>query len=371
MAVARRRVPELMDDPALDYTQHLFALRGLANLNRWSQAAWPFVEPIRRLAADLGRPLRVLDVAAGGGDVPRRLLRCGLPAEFTGCDLSETALDVWRCHFLPAFRHDVVRDPLPGGYDLVMCSLFLHHLDEPDVIRVIANMKRAAGRMVVATDLVRGRLNLGLVTLGSRLLSRSPVVHFDAPASVRAAFTPAELRALAKAAGLDGATVRTGGPVPHGADLGAAVTGTISAYYAVSLRWDAVVVGAGPAGATAARELARRGRSVLLVDKATFPRPKVCGCCLNGSALATLERVGLGDLPARNRAVPLDRTRLFAGGRAAEVRLPVGVALSRSVFDVPRSSRRRWTPGRRFCPIARPDRGSARSTHRLAGRTPG
>jgi len=97
--------------------------------------------------------------------------------------------------------------------------------------------------------------------------------------------------------------------------------------------WDVVVVGAGPAGSLAARELARLGRSVLLVDRATFPRGKVCGCCLNGSALETLAAVGLGDLPKRLGAVPLNGVTLAAGGRRASVRLPSGVALSREAFD--------------------------------------
>lgn len=111
------------------------------------------------------------------------------------------------------------------------------------------------------------------------------------------------------------------------------ISASLTPAEAVGRRWDAVVVGAGPAGATAARELARRGRAVLLVDRASFPRPKVCGCCLNGSALATLAAVGLGDLPERLGAVPLGETRLFAGGRAASVRLPAGVALSRTALD--------------------------------------
>jgi flavin-dependent dehydrogenase len=97
--------------------------------------------------------------------------------------------------------------------------------------------------------------------------------------------------------------------------------------------WDAAVIGAGPAGAVAARELARRGLSVLLIDRATFPRWKVCGCCLNRSALGTLAAVGLGRLAGECEAVPLERMRLAAGGRSAELRLPGGVALSREAFD--------------------------------------
>jgi flavin-dependent dehydrogenase len=102
---------------------------------------------------------------------------------------------------------------------------------------------------------------------------------------------------------------------------------------AAEREWDAAVVGAGPAGAVAARELARRGRAVLLIDRAAFPRPKVCGCCLNSSALGTLAAVGLGELVGRCRAVPLGWVRLAAGGRCAELRLPGGAALSREAFD--------------------------------------
>ena len=66
------------------------------------------------------------------------------------------------------------------------------------------------------------------------------------------------------------------------------IAATVQFDEAVNQTWDVIVVGAGPAGSLTARELARLGRRVLLVDKASFPRPKVCGCCLSGSALAAL-----------------------------------------------------------------------------------
>jgi 2-polyprenyl-6-methoxyphenol hydroxylase-like FAD-dependent oxidoreductase len=98
-----------------------------------------------------------------------------------------------------------------------------------------------------------------------------------------------------------------------------------------SPEWDALVVGAGPAGSVTARELARRGLRVLLVDKANFPRPKVCGCCLNAAAVAAVRRLGLGHVLAG--AVPLDRVIIAANGRTARLRLPRGLALSRETFD--------------------------------------
>lgn len=98
-------------------------------------------------------------------------------------------------------------------------------------------------------------------------------------------------------------------------------------------RWDVVVVGAGPAGSMAARELARSGAAVLLVDKAKFPRGKVCGCCLNGMALAELGAVGLAHLPDRLGAVGLSEFQIASCGRSVSVPLPAGASISREALD--------------------------------------
>jgi len=60
-----------------------------------------------------------------------------------------------------------------------------------------------------------------------------------------------------------------------------------------AVAWDAVVIGAGPAGSMAARALAERGYTVLIVDRADFPREKVCGDGLIPDALQCLRRAGL------------------------------------------------------------------------------
>ncbi|HEY7310937.1 MAG TPA: FAD-dependent monooxygenase [Gemmataceae bacterium] len=111
------------------------------------------------------------------------------------------------------------------------------------------------------------------------------------------------------------------------------IAATTSPREAARCTWDAVVVGAGPAGAMAARELARRGLTVLLVDRATFPRWKVCGCCLNAHALATLQAAGLRELVPQCGAVPLREICLAAVGRDARLPLSGGVSLSRETFD--------------------------------------
>ncbi|MGH6855526.1 MAG: FAD-dependent oxidoreductase, partial [Aestuariivirga sp.] len=80
---------------------------------------------------------------------------------------------------------------------------------------------------------------------------------------------------------------------------------TLAISDALGWEWDVVIVGAGPAGAFAAHAMARRGLWVLLVDKAAFPRYKVCGACLNPRALAVLNGAGLGVLAERCGAEPI------------------------------------------------------------------
>ena len=78
---------------------------------------------------------------------------------------------------------------------------------------------------------------------------------------------------------------------------------------------DVLVIGAGPAGAAAALELARRGRDVVLVDRSEFPRDKVCGDALIPDALRALERLGLASR-VRAEARQVHAIRVHAPGGA-------------------------------------------------------
>jgi flavin-dependent dehydrogenase len=110
-----------------------------------------------------------------------------------------------------------------------------------------------------------------------------------------------------------------------------AATATLDA--AAARVWDVLVVGAGPAGALAARQAALAGKRVLLVDSKAFPRAKVCGACLNGQALAVLNDVGLETLPESLGGVRLDQFDVRSRGRGVRVPLPGGIAVSRLRLD--------------------------------------
>jgi len=95
--------------------------------------------------------------------------------------------------------------------------------------------------------------------------------------------------------------------------------------------FDAVVIGAGPAGAISAYLLAKAGHRVLLVERQKFPRSKVCGCCLSGRGVAALEKLGL--ISTVDAAVSTEKFVLSSRGRRVTLNSPGGRAISRSRFD--------------------------------------
>lgn len=216
IAPLRQRVhePEWMDEPDLDPQLHRQALGGLARLNTVGRSA----DILWRALRDLPRTnIRLLDVACGGGDVllalARRARRHGYAWQFTGVDKSETALGLAAENAarqqvpLQFEARDVLANGLPTGHDVVVCSLFLHHLSSDDAVSFLSNAAEVAGSRLLVSDLRRTRTNYWLTQLGCQLLTRSPVVHKDGPLSIRAAFTIEEARQLATQAGLANARI--------------------------------------------------------------------------------------------------------------------------------------------------------------------
>jgi 2-polyprenyl-3-methyl-5-hydroxy-6-metoxy-1,4-benzoquinol methylase len=107
------------------------------------------------------------------------------------------------------FQADAVLDAIPSDFDVIMVSLFLHHLPDDQIVHLLAKLGQATRSLVLVNDLARSWWNFGAVYLASRLLSRSAVVHFDGPVSVQAAFTKTELIDLALQAGLTNAAVHS------------------------------------------------------------------------------------------------------------------------------------------------------------------
>lgn len=208
----RNVVPEQMDDPELKPSEHLKALSGLQRINAWTRNAALVWSQILPIALDNRQNcVRVLDVATGSADIPISLMKRSavheVKLEIDACDVSEMAIHfaTERCATADVavrlFRHDILLDEFTSEYDVVMCSQFLHHLCDADAFDALQKMKQAAKKRVIVVDLERGYANWLQVWFATRVLSRSKVVHFDGPQSVRAAFTVDEISRLAQQVG--------------------------------------------------------------------------------------------------------------------------------------------------------------------------
>ena len=214
----RHHKPEIMDTLDLPPARFIDTLKGLQRVNtvtRSSRLMWPDLKATARRHLD--RPIRVVDVACGGGDVLIALWRysnkAGVKAEFEGCDLSQEAVgyasEVATEAGAPIkfFQHDVTRDSLPDDYDMIMSTLFLHHLDEDGAISFLREAGLRARDRVVIQDLVRSRLSYWFARVGTSVLLLNDICRFDGRTSVEGAFTLSEAGELARKAGLHYAQV--------------------------------------------------------------------------------------------------------------------------------------------------------------------
>jgi ubiquinone/menaquinone biosynthesis C-methylase UbiE len=167
---------------------------------------------------DPARTWRVLDVGGGRGGFARRLVeharRRRRPVRVYLVDRDPAMLAAAR-RALAAYPEivpvcaDATALPLArNAVDVAASALTLHHLRPAGVVAALAAMRAVARARVVVNDLLRTRLTLVLVSLVTRLLARHPISRHDGPMSVRRAYSPDELRILARQAGMPRFSVR-------------------------------------------------------------------------------------------------------------------------------------------------------------------
>jgi hypothetical protein len=189
--------PEILD--TLPYHQARASLDDLVRLN----SVWGGHSTLRRLLPEVVRPeesFSLLDVAAASGDMGACVRKWypharvtsldNLPSHLTNCEGPRVVGDAFRLPFRPA------------SFDVVFCSLFLHHFTDTEVVSLLAGFGVVGRRAVVVIDLERNPIAYYFVPWTRWLLGWDPVTVNDAPISVEAAFRPRELEELAQAAGL-------------------------------------------------------------------------------------------------------------------------------------------------------------------------
>ena len=192
-------IPELLDTDSGSPAEIAAALSDLNRINRWFGGISTSISMIRRVTQELGvSSLSVLDVAAGSGYVSekarRKLVRDGIELEVTLLDRAPSHL----VNGNRAVAGDVLALPFrDASFDLVGSVIFLHQLSPDQVIQSVNEALRVCRTAVIINDLVRHPIHLALVYAGLPLF-RSRLTHHDAPASVRQAYTEAEMRELLK-----------------------------------------------------------------------------------------------------------------------------------------------------------------------------
>jgi ubiquinone/menaquinone biosynthesis C-methylase UbiE len=191
--VKRTPVPELLDTDAGTPQDVQASLADLRMANRWFGGARTMLSLLEDVASEAGlRRLDMLDVAGACGDIPAIAVEA---MRREGTELSVTLLDRAASHLngkFPAVQGDALALPFGDGtFDVVACSLFLHHLEPDEVQRFVREGLRVARLAVLINDLRRHPLHLALVYAGLPLFSR--LTRHDAPASVRRAYTLPEL----------------------------------------------------------------------------------------------------------------------------------------------------------------------------------
>jgi SAM-dependent methyltransferase len=197
---------ELLDGERLDADELRLNLREMAMLNRLPGGVGQSVDAVLGLL-DGQTDASVLDVGTGFADFPRRLRQIH-PAHVIALDSRREVLDEARRNLGPInavtlIQADARALPLgDGSVDVTHASLLLHHLDPPDAVRALREMRRVARRGVVVNDLRRGRLAFLLTAVPVLAYTRGAYTRHDAILSARRAYTLVELDRLAAEAGL-------------------------------------------------------------------------------------------------------------------------------------------------------------------------
>lgn len=217
-------VRELLDGETLDDAALAHNLRDIRFINAflgWTSYTVRAIE--RHVRTRELRQFTVLDVASGSADMPLAIgqwaERAGVRARIVASDISpqivavaQRQIEDSRLSNVTIERLDALALPYaPGSFDVALCTLALHHFEPESAVALLHNMARV-GKQVFVFDVVRSRLAYAGAVLLTQALRMNYMTRHDAPASVRRAYSAAELRELAARAGLMDARVWVGFP---------------------------------------------------------------------------------------------------------------------------------------------------------------
>ena len=200
--------PELMDRPQPVTPELEKDLANLVSLNRYFGSH----RLVRRFLAgwlQRDRCYRILDLATGAADIPRLMLDWarprGISLEIDAVDANDSTVQIAKrlsaeYPEIRFFRQDVLSYDSGNTYDLVCCSLALHHFSEEDAIELLRHCRDLSHRFVLVADLERCMATTIAVWAVTEFIYSDPMTRFDGRLSAQRAFSFHEMHALAEAA---------------------------------------------------------------------------------------------------------------------------------------------------------------------------
>jgi len=201
--------PELLDIGQPVSRELEASLESLRVLNKYF-GAYSLVRHFLRRWLEPGRTYRLLDLATGSGDIPRMIVRWarkhGVNLRVDAVDLQPATLEIARRKStgypeIEFIRADARNYSEAMTYDVVCCSLALHHFSELDALKILRRACELSHDKVLVADLERTWLTWACVQVVTTVAARDAMTRHDAKLSVRRAFSYQELGDLAVQAG--------------------------------------------------------------------------------------------------------------------------------------------------------------------------
>lgn len=198
-------LPELMDEPC-SYEEFRECLVDLEKVNKLFRGYRPTLAWLEKFAG-VQEPLRIVDVGCGGGDMLRQIhdwMRArNIPHKLTGIDLNPHATRAAISFTCPKMGIQWITGDAfsyTGEADIVLCSLFTHHLPTPEVIRYVKWCERTARLGWFVNDLVREPAPYHLFGIAAKIAGWHRFVQHDGPVSFLRAFREEDWRRICEEA---------------------------------------------------------------------------------------------------------------------------------------------------------------------------
>ncbi len=215
----RRTERELLDAESHDCQELAENFRDIQRVNRLLGGTSTILRHLPELLAGMPptHPITVLDLATGSADIPiavskwakrRNLAMKIVASDHASAILALAAKQIYRHPEITLAEYDACSVPLPdNSFDIVLCSLSLHHFDPDNAVKVLREMYRLSQSGFILNDLRRGRIGYAAAWIAAHLTTHNRLTRNDAPLSVLRAYTPAELANLLDRAGIDNAPI--------------------------------------------------------------------------------------------------------------------------------------------------------------------